>query len=119
VTLKGNVVALDEARAAPNEEGRQSARILTHGTLEVRFYKPRGEDPQTPHTRDEIYVVASGRGAVVVGGERRPFVTGDLVFVPAGTEHRFCEFTDDFGVWVMFYGPEGGEAPSTGAVPRN
>ena len=112
--LTSNVVALEEARAAPNEQGRQSARILTHGTLEVRFYKPRGTDPQTPHTRDEVYVVASGRGAVIVGGERRPFGPGDLVFVPARVPHRFCDFSDDFGVWVMFYGPEGGEASGEG-----
>ena len=30
-------------------------------------------------------------------------------FVAAGVVHRFEEFTEDFGVWVMFYGPEGGE----------
>jgi hypothetical protein len=25
-------------------------------------------------------------------------------------EHRFEEFSDDLAVWVIFYGPEGGEA---------
>jgi len=29
--------------------------------------------------------------------------------VAAGVTHRFEEFSDDFGAWVMFYGPEGGE----------
>jgi hypothetical protein len=29
--------------------------------------------------------------------------------VPAGVEHRFEEFSGDFGTWVIFYGPEGGE----------
>jgi hypothetical protein len=29
--------------------------------------------------------------------------------VPAGVEHRFEEFTEDLAVWVIFYGPEGGE----------
>jgi mannose-6-phosphate isomerase-like protein (cupin superfamily) len=104
-----NVFRLAEARVAPDEPGRQSARILDHGSLEVRFYRPRGTDPQTPHTKDEVYVVASGRGTFVVGDERTPFETGDLLFVPAGAAHRFSDFSDDFGVWVMFYGPEGGE----------
>ena len=27
----------------------------------------------------------------------------------AGVEHRFENFSDDFAVWVFFYGPEGGE----------
>jgi hypothetical protein len=25
--------------------------------------------------------------------------------------HRFEDFTHDFGTWVIFYGPEGGEQP--------
>jgi hypothetical protein len=28
---------------------------------------------------------------------------------PPAAVHRFENFTDDFSVWVMFYGPEGGE----------
>ena len=31
------------------------------------------------------------------------------VFVPAGQIHRFEDFSSDFVVWVVFYGPEGGE----------
>jgi hypothetical protein len=30
--------------------------------------------------------------------------------VPAGVEHRFEQFTDDLAVWVVFFGPEGGDA---------
>lgn len=40
----------------------------------------------------------------------RPCGPHDVRFVPAGVVHRFEEFTDDFAVWVVFYGPEGGEA---------
>ena len=100
---------LADARAAPLQPGRASALLLTHGSLELRYYAPRGTDPQTPHTRDEVYVVASGRGWFVRGGERVPFEPGDALFVAAGVEHRFEDFTDDFATWVMFYGPEGGE----------
>jgi hypothetical protein len=32
-----------------------------------------------------------------------------MLFVGAGVEHRFEEFSDDLAVWVFFYGPEGGE----------
>jgi hypothetical protein len=28
---------------------------------------------------------------------------------PYKVEHRFENFSDDFGTWVFFYGPEGGE----------
>jgi uncharacterized protein YjlB len=34
---------------------------------------------------------------------------GDVLFVPARMEHRFEAMSGDFAVWVMFYGPAGGE----------
>ena len=39
-----------------------------------------------PHTRDGLYVVISGRGEFVHGDRRAPFGSGDLIFVPAGSE---------------------------------
>jgi mannose-6-phosphate isomerase-like protein (cupin superfamily) len=98
-----------EAGAAPLPAGRRSAEILRNGSLEVRWYAPRGTDAQTPHERDEVYVVAAGRATFVRGAERVAVAAGDLLFVPAGMEHRFEELTEDFGTWVMFYGPAGGE----------
>jgi len=32
------------------------------------------------------------------------------IFVAAGQVHRFELFSSDFAVWVVFYGPEGGDA---------
>jgi len=93
----------------PGPGGERFAKVLGHGSMEVEVYAPRGEDPQTPHTRDELYVVASGVGEFVNGPERHPFGPGDVLFVPAGVEHRFEDFSDDLVVWVVFYGPEGGE----------
>ena len=84
--------------------------LFGHGSLVVEFYRPEGEDLQTPHTRDEVYVIASGHGMFSNGGEERPFEPGEVLFVPAGVEHRFTEFSDDFATWVFFYGPEGGES---------
>lgn len=104
------VISLAEARVAPIPAGRHSSELMTHGSLEVRFYAPRGRDPQTPHSRDEVYVVVQGRGRFFLDGARTPFGPGDLIFVPAGAEHRFEEFGDDLEVWVVFYGPDGGEA---------
>lgn len=83
--------------------------LFTRGTLSVEIYKPVGVDPQEPHDRDEVYVVASGSGFFVNGETRHPFETGEVLFVPAGVVHRFEEFTDDFSAWVFFYGPVGGE----------
>jgi mannose-6-phosphate isomerase-like protein (cupin superfamily) len=104
-------VTLEQARTAPLEPGRASASLLTHGSLNLRWYAPRGVDRQTPHDRDEVYIVAAGTGWFVRDGDRFRFGPGDALFVPAGVTHRFEEFSGDFGVWVMFYGPVGGEAP--------
>jgi mannose-6-phosphate isomerase-like protein (cupin superfamily) len=98
-----------DAGAVPAPPGRRSARILRNGSLEVRWYAPRGTDPQTPHERDELYIVAAGGAAFVRGGERVTVAAGDLLFVPAAMEHRFEEMSPDFATWVMFYGPAGGE----------
>jgi hypothetical protein len=32
-----------------------------------------------------------------------------VLFVPAGMDHRFVNFSGDFAAWVIFYGPAGGE----------
>jgi mannose-6-phosphate isomerase-like protein (cupin superfamily) len=102
--------ALADARAKlPEEAVERAVSLFGHGTLLVKMYAPRGHDPQTPHTRDEVYVVASGSGEFFDGEKRVPFVVGDFLFAPAGVAHRFERFTDDFFVWVMYYGPEGGE----------
>jgi mannose-6-phosphate isomerase-like protein (cupin superfamily) len=99
------------AARLPGPAGERFAVALERGTLSIELYAPRGRDPQKPHTRDEVYVVVQGRGSFASGAERQPFGPGDVLFVAAGVEHRFEDFTDDLTVWVVFYGPEGGEVP--------
>ena len=65
--MKEWVVSLEAAKAAPIPAGARSALLMRHGIMTLRFYQPRGTDPQTPHDQDEIYIVAAGRGTVVSG----------------------------------------------------
>lgn len=107
-------LTLAEAAAALPAQSAEQLRYVTllqRGTLAVELYAPQGEDRQTPHSQDELYVVIAGHGEFVNGPERHPFQAGDVLFVPAGVEHRFVNFSDDFQTWVIFYGPEGGEQP--------
>ncbi len=76
------------------------------GDVSVELYKPVGEDTQTPHTKDELYIIASGNGQFTLGADEFPFAEGDVIFVPAHAEHRFSSFSDDFSTWVIFFGPE-------------
>jgi mannose-6-phosphate isomerase-like protein (cupin superfamily) len=95
----------------PGSKGERFVVVLERGTLSVELYAPRGTDPQQPHARDELYVVVAGQGTFVRGTDRVPFGPGDCLFAAAGVAHRFVDFTEDLAVWVMFYGPPGGEKP--------
>ncbi len=89
--------------------GNLAIPALAHGSMIVEYYAPREVDRQTPHTRDELYVVIAGSGTFQNGATRQPFGPGDVIFVAAGIDHRFAAFTADFATWVIFYGPAGGE----------
>jgi mannose-6-phosphate isomerase-like protein (cupin superfamily) len=93
-----------------NDSSKEFVELFNHGSLSVEVYKPELTDLQTPHNRDEIYVVISGSGKFINGNNTVEFKAGDFLFVPAGIEHRFINFTNDFSTWVFFYGPDGGEA---------
>ena len=109
----GHIVALAEARARiPGPAGEHATTVLQRGSLNVKLSMPTPPNQQTPHAQDEIYVIISGRGVLFHGGKSDAFEAGDLLFVAAGTEHRFEEFSEDLAVWVIFYGPEGGEVPA-------
>ena len=101
----------DALARVPGSKGERFAVALESGSVSVEVYAPRATDPQSPHTRDELYIVLQGQGSFVCRDRSNRFGPGDLLFVPDGVEHRFVDFTDDLVVWVVFYGPEGGERP--------
>jgi mannose-6-phosphate isomerase-like protein (cupin superfamily) len=92
-------------------EGVWDVQALAHGSMSVVLFAPRGQDYQSSHTQDELYIVLKGSGVLLVEHEPLPFVTGDLLFVPANTVHRFTQFSEDLITWAVFWGPSGGEAP--------
>lgn len=104
---------LSRLPGAPNAhwpQGEPYAIGFEHGTMTLGFYAPAGRDPQGPHKRDEIYIIHSGNGELLIGAERHAFVPGDAFFVGAGVEHHFENFSEGFSAWVVFWGPAGGEA---------
>jgi len=99
------------AAVAASDDG-QYGSLLEHGSMELGYYRPAGADDQEPHTQDELYIVHTGSGVFLLDGEYIDFAPGDALFVRAGVEHRFVDFTDDFAAWVVFWGPPGGERPA-------
>ena len=92
-----------------NYEASKFITLMRHGSMSVELYAPEQVDYQQPHEQDELYVVEKGSGIFFSGGEQSPFSAGDVLFVKAGVEHRFEQFSEDFRCWVVFYGPKGGE----------
>ena len=111
---RSRVIRLADARAQiPGPSGEHAVSVFTRGTLNALLslgrFAPRRPTGAAAHDQDEIYLIVSGRGVLSHGGARDAFGPGDLLFVAAGTEHRFEDFTDDLVVWVVFYGVRGGE----------
>jgi len=96
-------VSLAAALALPRTPGR-SAEVFVDGDLEVRFAAKPSNGPQLPHLKDEIYFVAAGKGRYRVEDTVTDVAAGDVLFCAAHVPHGFEDITDDFCVWVLFYG---------------
>jgi mannose-6-phosphate isomerase-like protein (cupin superfamily) len=112
--MKADFFKLLQQLPGPKSEkwphGARFTRALAHGTMSVELYAPIGFDPQTPHDQDELYFIAQGFGEIVIANQRHGAKAGMVFFVPAGTEHRFENFSYDFATWVVFWGEKGGES---------
>jgi mannose-6-phosphate isomerase-like protein (cupin superfamily) len=91
------------------ESKQEFIQLFGKGSLQIELYKPKEVDKQQPHTRDEIYVIVSGKAMFYKEGFTVAVAANDCLHVPAFAEHRFFNFSEDFVTWVIFYGPEGGE----------
>ena len=96
-------VSLAAALALPRTPGR-SAEVFVDGDLEVRFAARPTNGPQVPHERDELYFVAAGTARYRVEDRVTDVGPGDVLFCAARVAHVFEDNSDDFSVWVLFYG---------------
>jgi mannose-6-phosphate isomerase-like protein (cupin superfamily) len=75
------------------EQSADFRRVLwtgDHAQLVIMTIPPGGEIGQETHEgTDQILTFVSGTGEAVVAGETKQVAQGDLVVVPAGTEHNF------------------------------
>jgi mannose-6-phosphate isomerase-like protein (cupin superfamily) len=87
--------------------GEPFLQFINEGTMSLGLYAlaAGATDTQSPHAEDEIYYVVSGRGAIVVAGERRPVRPGSIVFVAKEVDHRFVDIEEDLSL-LVFFAPE-------------
>ena len=107
--LKSALSPLPLPATATWPEGVWDKTVFEHGTMSVLVFTPRGNDYQTSHTQDELYIVMKGSGTLMIEDIPYPFVEGAVLFVPAEKRHRFVEFSQDLITWAIFWGPAGGE----------
>jgi mannose-6-phosphate isomerase-like protein (cupin superfamily) len=103
--MKSAIFRLAETESRiPGPPGLHYEVVMERDGARVLLSRPVAPNRQTPHAQDEVYVIVRGRGVLVHDGKRDAFETGDLMFVAAGTEHWFEDFSEDLAVWVVFYG---------------
>jgi mannose-6-phosphate isomerase-like protein (cupin superfamily) len=96
-------LTIQKAKEALAEEANPFVVLLKDKGMSVEYFAPIDRDTQTPHKQDELYVIASGSSEFIRETETTTCKTGDVLFVPAGTVHRFENFSADFATWVIFY----------------
>ncbi|HEY2887016.1 MAG TPA: cupin domain-containing protein, partial [Candidatus Limnocylindrales bacterium] len=95
---------LADLLTAQADSGRLFHEFIRTHDLSVGIYVlPAGAtDPQEPHTEDEIYHVAAGRGRISIGDEDRAVAAGSIIFVPADAPHRFHDIEEELVLLVVF-----------------
>jgi mannose-6-phosphate isomerase-like protein (cupin superfamily) len=91
---------IDERSAS----GRPYLEFLRVPALSAGVYvlPAGGVDGQQPHTEDEVYYIARGRGFIQVGAESRPVEAGSVVYVKAGDDHHFHTISEELVILVFF-----------------
>jgi mannose-6-phosphate isomerase-like protein (cupin superfamily) len=94
----------DEARA--NDAFRRVIHTAEHTQVVLMALQP-GEDigAEVHEHNDQLLTFVAGTVRAEVGGETRSVGAGDLVAVPAGTEHNFTNTGDDVVRLYTVYGP--------------
>lgn len=98
--------------SALRSSGEAWREVLTVPDLSVGLYRlgKGADDPQSPHTEDEIYYVLSGRAWLRVGTSDQEVRPGSVAYVPARMPHKFHDITEDLELLVVFAPAEGSRA---------
>ena len=90
-----------EARASL---GTRYVEFLRKPSISAGLYvlAAGSEDPQQPHTEDEVYHVVRGSATIRVADADRPVGPGSVIYVAAGVPHRFHTIEADLEILVVF-----------------
>ncbi len=88
-----------------NDNFRKVLFTNTHSQVVLMSLLPGEEIGAEIHQVDQILFFTYGIGVAVVGGETHVVRAGDLVEVPAGTEHNFINGTEEVMKLFTVYAP--------------
>ncbi|HXY15121.1 MAG TPA: cupin domain-containing protein [Terriglobales bacterium] len=99
-----NFYSLSDLENQRTHTGKLYLEFLRIPAMSAGIYvlPPGSTDPQSPHKQDELYYVVRGKARMKVASEDRPVVSGSVIFVAAGVEHRFYDIIEDLTVLVFF-----------------
>lgn len=99
-----SIFAIETLRKEREQTGKLYLEFLKVPAMSAGIYElaAGSEDPQSPHSEDEIYYVLSGRASIRIEEEVHPAEPGDVIYVPAGAEHRFEDIEEDLSLLVFF-----------------
>ncbi len=82
------------------DEGCQDFTLLI-STL----YPIDGQTDYHVHPVDEVIIICSGHGELIVEGESYPIETGSVLYAPAGVKHQCKNYSSETMQMVCFYIP--------------
>jgi mannose-6-phosphate isomerase-like protein (cupin superfamily) len=104
---------LEDLSAEQTASSRRYLEFLHVPAMSAGLYvlPANGRDEQKPHQQDEMYYVVRGRARMQITrgetshgdtSEDRLVKSGTVIFVEAGTEHRFHSIEEELVVLVFF-----------------
>ncbi len=102
--MDASSIHLSEVDRAHKSAGEMWHEFLRVNDLSVGLYviPAGGDDPQSPHNEDEVYVILSGKGVLRAGEEEFPAEAGSILYVAKQVPHRFHDVTEELRVLVFF-----------------
>lgn len=108
-------VNIDDLIHRHREQDGLFIEFLREDSLSMEVYRlPAGaEDPQDPHTEDEVYYVVAGEAKIRIENDTYPVEEGDIIFVEKETDHFFLDIKGGL-ITLVFFAPAQGtqEDPS-------
>ena len=104
---KNGVTELDFADVVLDMKAQKEdfRRILETENITLGIWKIEvGEsDIQTPHERDEVYIILSGKAKLKIEGKVFEVSPNKIFFVKRDTEHNFFGIVEDVELIYAFY----------------